>query len=467
MGNSVSSSTNFFLYVNEPRSFTAGSTVSGEVRCPDRSISNGIFGRGVKLYFIGKEDVEVVSSGRGGCTEDDGSKKSKVAKHDIVRIVIPFDTPSAVSAGRYPFQFHIPDRLPSSMFFRDENGGHCSIRYKVKMRVVKGTDQEVPIKIVAKSPSTAPMPNRAGRVQRITFLRCIPQGSVSWSAGVYDDRVGVGENLVINLAIKNNSWARLERVSAELEETVEWRTSRRHSSKVSRTYDPHPSNFKLSKSKRPRRLTILSRAKKTQGTEGSTSQAGQHEAYVDTEREDNTQVLTFPIPEYVCQSYSGRLFKIRHCVRIKAKTPTFYTSPNIHIPIEVVCPRDVPIVTAMLTPEPSAPPLWSEPDQDYSLSTAAPHIASAPSAVVVGEVTAMATPSDHECSSSSDTAACIASTPSVAVVGARVNESEGEDCDVPDTAALVSEQYDCTLDGLTIIPPPFHTTLGSEQLVCN
>ena len=87
--------------------------------------------------------------------------------------------------------------------------------------------------------------------------------------------------------------------------------------------------------------------------------------------------------------------------------------------------------------------------------------------MVVGEVTAMATPSDHECSSSSDTAACIASTPSVAVVGARVNESEGEDCDVPDTAALVSEQYDCTLDGLTIIPPPFHTTLGSEQLVCN
>jgi hypothetical protein len=474
MGNSVSSSTNCFLHVNEPRTLTAGSIISGEVRCPDRSISNGIFARGVKLYFTGKEDVEV---GRTGGAGDVGSNMSKKATHEIVRIVIPVDAPrDAASAGRcYPFQFHIPDRLPSSMFFRDENGGHCSIRYKVKMRVMKGTDQEIPITIVAKPPSAAPMPNRAGRVQRITFLRCIPQGSVSWSAGVYDDRVGVGENLVINLAVKNNSWARLERVSAELEETVEWRTSRRHSSKVSRTYDPHPSNFKLSKSKRPRRLTISSRAKKTQGTEGPTSQAGQHEAYFDTEREDNNQVVTFPIPEYVCQSYSGRLIKIRHCVRIKAKTPTFYTSPKIHIPIEVVCPRDVPIVAAMLTPEPSAPPLWSEPDQDYSLSTPAPHIASTPSAVVVGEITAMATPtpcathlrseSDHECSSSSDTAACISSTPSVVVVGARVNKSEGEACDVPDTAALVSvvsEQYDCTLDGLTIMPPPFHTTLGSE-----
>jgi len=45
------------------------------------------------------------------------------------------------------------------------------------------------------------------------------------------------------------------------------------------------SNFKLSKPKRPRRLAIISsRAKKTQGTE--------HEAYVDTEREDNNQVVT-------------------------------------------------------------------------------------------------------------------------------------------------------------------------------
>ena len=475
MGNSVSSSTNCFLHINEPRTLTAGSTISGEVRCPDRSISTGIFARGVKLYFTGKEDVEV------GRTGDVGSKMSNKATHEIVRIVIPVDAPrDAASAGRcYPFQFHIPDRLPSSMFFRDENGGHCSIRYKVKMRVMKRTDQEIPIVIVAKPPSTAPMPNRAGRVQRITFLRCIPQGSVSWSAGVYDDRVGVGENLVVNLEFKNNSWARLGRVSAELEETVEWRTSRRHSSRVSRTYDPHPSNFTSSISKRPRRLAaISSRAKKTQGTEGGrpASRAGQCEAPVDTEREGNNQVVTFPIPEHVCESYSGRLMKIRHCVRIKAKTPKFYTSPKIHIPIEVVCPRDVPIVTATLAPEPSAPPLWSEPDHDCSLSTPAPRIASTPSAVgVVGEVTAMATPtrathprseSDHECSSSSDTAACIASAPSVEVADARVNKSEGEDCDVPDTAALASEQYDCTLDGLTIMPPPFHTTLGSE-LVCN
>jgi hypothetical protein len=172
------------------------------------------------------------------------------------------------------------------------------------------------------------MSYREERVQQIALLRFIPRGCVSWSAEVLDSRVGVGESSIVNLNIVNNSHARL-RVIAVLEETMAWRISRRHSRTVSRSYDPQ--NFEFS------------------------NNAG----------DDNRLALTFHVPEYACQTYSGRLMTIQHRMRIEAReTRSFHTRPSFRIPIEVVCPRDVhtstrdiPIATVMLAPMPTAPPV--------------------------------------------------------------------------------------------------------------
>ena len=61
MGNLSSSSTNVFLSVNNSHTkILAGSTISGEIRCPDDgSITNDLYS-GVALYFIGKEDADVL-----------------------------------------------------------------------------------------------------------------------------------------------------------------------------------------------------------------------------------------------------------------------------------------------------------------------------------------------------------------------------------------------------------------------
>ena len=136
MGNSSSAAKNVFLSVNGSRTCVqAGSTITGELRCP-QAVSNDPFS-GVTLYFIGKEDVEVMYK-EAGAGAKHGGPKYKTAKRDIIRTIIPFDTSQdAVRAGRYPFEFHIPDQLPSSFYYKDGNGGFCAIRYKIKLHQLR------------------------------------------------------------------------------------------------------------------------------------------------------------------------------------------------------------------------------------------------------------------------------------------------------------------------------------------
>lgn len=364
MGNS--SSTNVFLSVDGSRTcITAGSTLTGEIRCPDHSISNDIFS-GVTLYFIGKEDVEVRYTESGHGTKG-GGPKSKFAKKDIIRTIIPLDTSnSSVESGRYPFRFRVPDQLPSSLFYKDGNGGYCSIRYKVKMHLMRGRDQEIPIEIIAKPPSVA-IPSVADPMAtKIQFLYCMPQGSVTWAVGADNTRIGVGENLSINLGIKNESLVRLERVTAKLKQSVEWHTSG-HSSTNKAVV--RSASFSKTDSMSPRSKDQLRRAK-TRKASGPVSQAAPTTVYEEVldAAMQGTNRVTLPIPEYICQSYTGRLIKVRHYVSIKAKTPSCFTDPKIHIPVEIVSPQDVPVVTAHVIPTPSAPPRPSESDEFFHTS---------------------------------------------------------------------------------------------------
>lgn len=345
-------STNVFLSVNNTTCITAGSEISGEIRCPDHSVSNDIFS-GVTLYFIGKEDVEVRYTEAGHGTRG-GGVKYKSAKRDIVRTMIPLDTSRA---GRYPFRFKIPDQLPSSMNYKDGNGGYCSIRYKVKLHLMRGRDQEIPVNIRAKPPSNAPIPSVADPITtRIGFMYCVPQGSITWAACVDDTRVGVGEQLIINLGLKNESLTKLERVTAKLKQSVEWHTPGHSSSNKSII---RSTSFSKTDSWSPLGKAQLRRRRKSESN--TITQATQpltvYEEVLDTVQEGTNRVI-FPIPEYVCQSYTGKLIKIYHYVSVTAKTPSCFTSLKHHIPIEVVSPRSTPIVEAQLLPNPSAPPLW-------------------------------------------------------------------------------------------------------------
>lgn len=353
MGNS--SSTNVFLAVNDSRTrITAGSTLSGELRCPDGSVPNDLFS-GVRLFFIGKEDVEVQYKDSGPGPKERGAYKA--ATRDIVRTLIPLDTSRhPVLAGRYPFTFDVPAHLPSSMHHKDGRGGYASIRYKVKLQLFGGANQEIPLEIRAQPPAAFPVPSVADPMPtRISFLYCLPQGNVTWAAAAEDTRVGVGESVTVNLGIRNDSFVPLERVTAKLKQSIEWHSSG-HQSKTKSVL--RSSGFDRTESMGPLAM-------------GGALRAAQHQTVYDevlsTVQEGRNQV-TFSIPEYVPQSYAGRLIKVQYYVSVTAKTPSGFTSPKTHVPFEVVSPRDTPpiiisqrdtppVVIAQAVPVPTAPPL--------------------------------------------------------------------------------------------------------------
>lgn len=362
MGNLNSSSINAFLSVNDSSSrITAGSTLSGEIRCPDHSVSIDIFS-GVKLYFIGKEDVEVHcenDSGKGGGL---GWPKFKATTRDIVKTTIPLDTSKQSKQGVYPFTFHIPDHLPSSMYHEDGRGGYCSIRYKVKLHLMRGTDQEVPVQIMAKPPSTKPVPSLADPMPtRIAFMYCVPQGRITWAASADNTRVGIGDCLTVNLGMKNESSAKLERIEAKLEQVIEWQSSSHHSTSTNKSLI-RCSSFEI---------TEYMASKKKRSQELSPRSMSVYEEVLDTIQQGRNQV-TFHIPDHLPQSYTGKLIRVRYYISIKAKTPFCYTSPKIHIPIQIVSPRSTPpLVTAqvvMPTAVPEVPIFCDEYDHSCAAS---------------------------------------------------------------------------------------------------
>lgn len=211
------------------------------------------------------------------------------------------------------------------------------------------------------------------------------QGSMTWAVGTNDTRVGKGESLTINLGIKNDSLAKLERVTCKLKQNVEWHTARHSSTNKSIIRSSSFSKSDSMNAKSKNQLKLMKTSKKRRGGAklGSTTQRPDkhltaYEEILHSVQEGNNKLI-FPIPDYVCQSYTGRLMKIRHYISIKAKTPSCYTDPKIHIPIEIVSPRDTPVVQAHAIPFPSAPPFLSSESDSYLYAsagdTASPYIA--------------------------------------------------------------------------------------------
>ena len=106
----------------------------------------------------------------------------------MIRAVIPLTFSSASnvhSAGSYeiPFQYKLPDDLPSS-FFHSSHGGHCSIRYKLKLQLkAGGKGKEMGIEVISKPYDGPPLPQLVQPVTSPVMLCCcIPKGSITVAA---------------------------------------------------------------------------------------------------------------------------------------------------------------------------------------------------------------------------------------------------------------------------------------------
>lgn len=102
----------------------------------------------------------------------------------MIRAVIPLsnNAPSGnVNAGNYelPFHYNLTDALPSS-FYHSRHGGHCSIRYKVKLQF-RGGSKEIPLEIQSKPYNGPSLPRLVQPVTSpVSLCCCIPGTVVDW-----------------------------------------------------------------------------------------------------------------------------------------------------------------------------------------------------------------------------------------------------------------------------------------------
>jgi len=386
MGNSTSSS-NVFLRIHESTQtpITTGSTISGEVRVPHNQTPPNMYG--VRLLFIGKEDVKVCHG-----VSRNGRPKLSSKKKNIARVTIPLDTTSTNSL--YPFQFTIPDQLPSSMHFRDGNGGYCCIRYKIKMSLPferHGCNQEISLQIISgRSLPNSPVPSRIEPVTTRLRSSCMrsSKGTITMAAQVANTMAGVNDDLQVSLGLKNESSVEIEHISAKLKQTIEWRSTGRHSSTEKMllhstsfyvpTYMAEPRKRSLFKK---RRSSLLHKVR---------------EEVTDTVKSGSNQV-TLPIPDHAHHSYSGSLINISHRVTVKAITSSCSTKPKQRIPVQINAGRNrnatvLATQVGSVVPMPSAPPSFGEWEPCDSAESLIPGNLS----VVVGEAVTSGTVGDND-----------------------------------------------------------------------
>jgi hypothetical protein len=81
-----------------------------------------------------------------------------------------------------PFQYNLPEDLPTN-FYHSSNGGHCSIRYKLKLQFRGNGSKEVMLDIRSKPYVGPPLPQLVQPVTaRVNLCCCIPKGTITVAA---------------------------------------------------------------------------------------------------------------------------------------------------------------------------------------------------------------------------------------------------------------------------------------------
>ena len=189
MGNS--SSSKYVTLQAATNSLSAGSNLSGSilVSIPENFASSTDLLTGASLLFIGKEDTKVEYTT--SSTDSNGNRHTQrrhaYAKRDLLRAPIPLTARlnrTSVNAGSYeiPFQYKLPDDLPSS-FYHASHGGRCSIRYKLKLQFRGNGSKELPLEITSKPYVGPPLPHLVQPVTSpVSLCCCIPRGSITVAA---------------------------------------------------------------------------------------------------------------------------------------------------------------------------------------------------------------------------------------------------------------------------------------------
>lgn len=192
----------------------AGTNLSGRILV---TIKNKMKGSQIILVVKGKERT---------CIER--GKHTKYAQRVFFQaklVLNDLNQQSKVNSGSYsfPFSIELPDSLPSSFRYGRVAANSCSVQYKCVASVGGATAHQAfhvrstPLQDVRIPCFLEP------KTEKITSMGVVTKGSITFGVGVDDTHVGIGQELVLSVACRNDTTVDIQHVCVKVVELITWR----------------------------------------------------------------------------------------------------------------------------------------------------------------------------------------------------------------------------------------------------
>jgi len=366
MGNQVAT-----LGVQTERSvYYSGETVNGRVYLSVND-KDGIVAQTLNIHFSGREKAVVHYTEERRDRDDDLINEDRYEQNevDILNFDVPINTPIGghFQPGQYefPFQFIVPQDLPSSMFVRSGQS-RCEIRYEMTAYLSKNDRSFSVNPFKSNTISSKPLVlqifgGRNGPVSQHSYGRgpvhfpghtypvrcccCCFRGSMDLSASIDGVDMVPNQNCNVSFRLKNNSRTHVANVVVEVIERVCWRPRFREEA-TNFTLIRHAIDGKSNSDWLTKQQRIMSTMQEFVSLSPSSAR--------------DTDIVTLRIPNGSRDSYSGNMIQVEHFVRVKVVTNgCCLSNPETTVDINV----SRPLLTSPSNDEPP-PPVPSAPFMD-------------------------------------------------------------------------------------------------------
>lgn len=287
-----------------------------------------IAGGTLEVDVVGKEMTTV--NLYGVIVPNSTETRSERTVFEEKRIIHEFNK-SYVAKGEYchPFSIYMPGFLPPSMHYENETGA-CSVVYTLTARFDAARHDRA-LTIVGKGLSSKIYP----RMMHPTCfpLKCalgmVDHGFVILTAKVENTHVAKGRIFEVNLAVRNRSQEKIERINVHVVEEIEWRAKgniKRHEVTVGCLHDVDLPGLKKAAE------ANVGETKAKPEVDGLTYS----ELMADVSSKKNQ--LRLKLPAQTLDTYRGHLINISHHLEVTVFTSGRSANPSITIPLTVFDP---------------------------------------------------------------------------------------------------------------------------------
>jgi hypothetical protein len=176
---------------------------------------------------------------------------------------------------------------------------------------------------------------------------------------VSNTRIAPGQQIVIDLGIKNESSSRVEVVTAAIHQRIYWKALDLTGYIISNTWEnTKTTTFRVTDEMRAKTEESMREIKEHQKQNSSRDRGPSDDVYrqILNAVRDGVNQVTLTIPSNTITSYAGYLVTVSHSLYIKAKFSSCVADPEVIVPLQIVsgtyespempAPTSVPVATA-------------------------------------------------------------------------------------------------------------------------